>query len=148
MAEASQGDGVWTVAVGAVVLDERRRVLLVRRGRAPSLGTWTLPGGRVEGGESLEDAVVREVMEETALETRVVGGLGVVRVAREGFAYEIHEYFLSPVGDAAPLAGDDAAEVRWAARGELEGLGVRVDVCAFVDQALAEVQARLKTGEA
>jgi 8-oxo-dGTP diphosphatase len=146
MVIASQGNGGWTIAVGAVVLDEDGRVLLVRRGRAPSLGSWTLPGGRVETGESLEDAVVREVREETALATHVICGLGVVRVAREGFAYEIHEYLVAPVGGGVPSAGDDAAEVRWAARGDLDGLGVRTDVCAFVDQALGEVRARHKNG--
>ena len=84
------------VAVGAVVVDREGRVLLVRRGRPPGLGSWTLAGGRLETGESLEEAVIREVEEETALRARVVCALGVVRIAREGFTYEIHEYLLEP----------------------------------------------------
>jgi ADP-ribose pyrophosphatase YjhB (NUDIX family) len=147
MVGAPQGDDGFTVAVGAVVLDPAHRVLLVRRGRPPALGSWTLPGGRVEAGESLEAAIVREVMEETALEVRVVCGLGAVRVAREGFAYAIHEYLVAPMGDAVPVAGDDAAEVRWAARSELDGLGVRTEVGDVVDQALAQAQAALQRAE-
>jgi 8-oxo-dGTP diphosphatase len=142
-------DVAWVVAVGAVVIDRRERVLLVRRGRPPSLGVWTLPGGHVDDGESLEDAVVREVREETALDARVVGPLGVVPVAREGFAYMIHEYLLVPLDDGATVApvapGDDAADARWARRDELEGLGVWPDVVVLVDRGLAEARARAQT---
>ncbi len=73
------------VAAGAVVFDGLGRVLLVRRGHAPSLGEWTLlPGGRVEPGESPEAAVVRELREETALDGRVIASLGVVAVVGAG----------------------------------------------------------------
>jgi ADP-ribose pyrophosphatase YjhB (NUDIX family) len=131
------------VAVGAVVVDAAGRVLLVRRARPPSVGAWTLPGGRVEPGESLEAAVVREVREETALETRVICALGVVDVAREGYAYAIHEHLLAPLDPTAPaVAGDDAAEVRWVARGELAAFGVRADAVAVIEQGLAEAIAR------
>jgi ADP-ribose pyrophosphatase YjhB (NUDIX family) len=127
-----------TLAVGAVVVDERGRVLLVRRAKPPGAGTWTLPGGRVEPGESLEAAAVREVHEETGVAARVVCGLGAVTIAREGFAYVIHEHLLVPVSDGAPRAGDDAADVRWAAREELAGLGVRGDAVEVIDRGLAE----------
>ena len=59
-------------AVGAVVLDEDR-VLLVRRGQPPGLGKWSLPGGLLDLGERLEDAVVREVEEESGLRVQVLG---------------------------------------------------------------------------
>jgi 8-oxo-dGTP diphosphatase len=131
------------LAVGAVVVDRRERVLLVRRGRPPSVGVWTLPGGRVEDGESFEDAVLREVREETALEARVVCPLGVVPVAREGFAYAIHEYLLVPLDEGARIApGDDAADACWARRDELEGLDVWPDVVVLVERGLVEARAR------
>jgi acetyl-CoA carboxylase carboxyl transferase subunit beta len=124
-------------AVGAVVIDSRGRILLVRRGRPPSKGAWTLPGGKIEPGESLEVAVVREVLEETALRTRVVCPLGVVTIAREGFAYEIHEHLLVPVDPLAPVcAGDDAVDARWIPRGDLEALGVLSDAVEVVDRGL------------
>ncbi len=144
MGEESQAEPrTAVVAVGAVVLDEAGRVLLVRRGRPPLAGTWTLPGGRVEPGESLDDAVLREVREETSLRARVVCDLGMVPVAGEGFAYEIHEHLLTPIGDSTPRAGDDADDARWVLRHELAAFDVRDDAVAVIDRALAEARARM-----
>ena len=64
--------------VGGVVRDDAGRLLLIRRGHAPSRGLWSLPGGRVEPGETLEAAVVREVREETGLEAELVEPLGTI----------------------------------------------------------------------
>ena len=75
------------MAAGVVVVDPIERVLLVRRGRPPAAGEWTLPGGRVEDGESPEAAAVRELREETAIDGRVVASLGVVEIEREGVRY-------------------------------------------------------------
>ena len=133
--EAIAGTGV--LAAGAVVLDAGERVLLVRRGRAPSAGEWTLPGGRVEAGESPEAAVVRELREETAIEARVVALLGVVTIARDDVVYSIHEFLMAPQGDGPPRAGDDAADARWATREDLDALGVRSDAIAVIDRALS-----------
>jgi 8-oxo-dGTP diphosphatase len=131
-------------AVGAVVLERAGRVLLVRRGRPPGEGTWTLPGGRVEPGETLEEAVVREVREETGLAARVVCGLGTVDVAREGFVYVIHEHLLVPLDVCAvPVAGDDADDARWASWDDLARLGVHPDAVAVIERGLAEARARL-----
>src|SRR6266850_1165580 len=78
------------VAVGAVVLDGER-VLLARRGQAPSAGKWSIPGGLVHLGERLEEAVVREVQEESGLRIRVLGLCGVIdRVHREGERVRYH----------------------------------------------------------
>jgi mutator protein MutT len=116
-------------AVGAVVLRDDGRVLVIRRGRAPGRGTWTLPGGKVEPGESPTDAVVREVREETGLAVEVAELLTVVELDIEGFSYAIHEHLCRVTGAAdparvVPRPGDDAEEVRWALPGELEALGV------------------------
>jgi 8-oxo-dGTP diphosphatase len=125
------------VAAGAIVIDRLGRVLLVRRGRPPAVGEWTLPGGHVEEGESPEAAAVRELREETTIDGRVIAPLGVVEIAREGVRYSIHEYLVMPMGDGPALANDDAADVRWAHRGELESIGVRDDAIAVVDRGLA-----------
>jgi len=123
-------------AVGAVVLDGDGRVLLVLRGRPPAAGTWTLPGGKVEMGETPEAAVVRELREETALVASVVHDLGELTIEREGLVFAVHEYLLVPVDGRAPCAGDDAADVRWALPGELEGLGVFPDAIAVIKRGL------------
>lgn len=128
-----------TVAVGAVAVDATGRVLLIRRGRPPGLGTWTLPGGRVEPGESLEDAVVREVREEAGLEVRVRCHLETVTIEREGFVYSIHEHLVEAVSEG-PLhvcAGDDAADARWVARAEFETLSVLSDAVAVIERGIA-----------
>jgi 8-oxo-dGTP diphosphatase len=133
-----------TQAVGAVVVDRGGRVLLIRRAKPPGLGQWTLPGGRVEHDESNEVAVVRELAEETSLRVRVIAPLGVVAIEREGFRYAIHEYLCALAEDARhePRAGDDAAEVRWVTRSELESLGVRADAQAVIERGLVEARAQ------
>ncbi|MFM8302942.1 MAG: NUDIX hydrolase [Actinomycetota bacterium] len=104
------------VAVGAVALD-RGRLLLVRRGHGPGAGRWSVPGGRVEPGETLHEAVVREVAEETGLEVVVVRFLGYVeRIGDDPAPYHyVILNFVVTVLDAGsgPVAGDDAAEARW-----------------------------------
>jgi len=137
-----------TLAVGAVIVDRSGRVLLIRRGRPPLAGTWTLPGGRVERGETQEQAVLREVLEETALRTRWVAPLGCVTLSAEGYAFDIHEHLLVPVDPGAPLrAGDDAAEVRWTTPDELGALGVGAPAVHVVALGLAAARARDLVGD-
>jgi ADP-ribose pyrophosphatase YjhB (NUDIX family) len=142
MAHVRQAEPGQVVAVGAVVVDRAARILLVRRARPPTVGTWTIPGGHVESGESLEAAILREVHEETGLIARLVCPLGVVPITREGFAYAIHEFLLVALDDRARsralVAGDDAAEARWVDRRQLEGLSVWPDVVEVIDRGLAE----------
>ena len=102
-------------AVSAIVTDAAGRVLLVRRSHAPEAGRWALPGGKVEPGELLADAVVREVVEETGLAVRPGREVGVVRRrAPGGGTYEIHCFIVDLLG-GEPVAGSDAAGVRWVA---------------------------------
>lgn len=122
---------------GAIVFDEHRRVLLIRRGKAPSAGRWSLPGGRCDAGERPDAACVREVDEETALAVQVVRWVGrVERDAPDGGVYVIDDYLcrLAPgqrAGDAR--AGDDAADVRWATRADLDALPLAPGVLSALD---------------
>ena len=104
-------------AVGAVVRDDRDRLLLVRRGQEPGLGRWSLPGGKVEPGESARDALEREVEEETGLRIVVTGLAGYVeRPGPDGVVFEIEDYYarVEPGSDPHHLtAGDDAADAGW-----------------------------------
>jgi len=94
-------------------------VLLVKRGNEPDRGRWSLPGGRVEPGEQPQDAVVREVLEETGLAVDVVELVGRVERPRpDGGCYDIHDYAVSIVGGTLS-AGDDAADARWFTTGEV-----------------------------
>jgi 8-oxo-dGTP diphosphatase len=108
--------------VGAVVRGNDGRLLLVRRGQAPSAGTWSLPGGRVEPGESDAEAVIRELHEETGLRVRPGALVGSVRVpAPDGEVYDIHDYAAEVVGGTL-AAATDASDARWVAADELTDL--------------------------
>jgi 8-oxo-dGTP diphosphatase len=107
---------------GGIVFDAARRLLLIRRGRPPSQGLWSVPGGRCLTGESPADACVREVAEETGLAVRVLGAAGQVeRDSSFGTVYDITDYRCELLGGTL-RAGDDADEARWVTRAELAGL--------------------------
>ncbi len=110
--------------VGAVVLDDDGRLLLVRRGREPSRGLWSLPGGRVEPGESDVVAVAREVLEETGLRVDVGSPVGQVRIpAGDGVVYAVTDYRCTLSGPGQqPRAGDDADDVLFADAAALAAL--------------------------
>ena len=105
--------------VGAVIKDDTGRLLLIRRGHEPAAGLWSIPGGRIEPGESDASALVREVLEETGL--TVVAGRLLGEVERPGLAgavLDIRDY-LAVVTGGDLAAGDDAADARWSAPAEL-----------------------------
>jgi 8-oxo-dGTP diphosphatase len=107
----------------SVALQHGDRLLLVRRGRAPSLGSYAFPGGRVEAGEELEAAARRELAEETGL---AVGNLSpLVRVPVEGdeVDYDLQVFFGRYAG-GEPMAADDAADAAFFTLAEMEALPV------------------------
>src|SRR3954466_12757201 len=93
--------------VGAVVHDAVGRLLLIRRGHDPHRGLWSLPGGRIEAGESPEQAVVREVREETGLAVVPGRPVGRVQIPGDGVVFDVVDLSCALTGpDAEPLPGD------------------------------------------
>ena len=109
--------------VGAVVHDDAGRLLLVRRGQDPHRGRWSVPGGRIEAGESPEQAIEREVREETGLSVRAGAPVGRVRIQGDGVVYDVLDLVCTlDVPTDLPVAGDDAADVVFADAAVLAGL--------------------------
>jgi len=100
------------LSVGAVVVHDGS-LLLVRRGHGPAAGEWSVPGGRVEWGETLAEALVREVREETGLECVCGELLGWVELVEAEHHFVVLDFVATVLEHGEPVAGDDAAEVRW-----------------------------------
>ena len=108
--------------VGAVIKDDQGRLLLIKRGHEPGAGLWSLPGGRIEPGETDAQALVREMREETGLAVEAGRLLGSVRrPAPGGHVLDIRDYTATITGGTL-RAGDDAADARWVAVSELPRL--------------------------
>jgi 8-oxo-dGTP diphosphatase len=108
--------------VGAVIKDPDGRLLLIKRGHEPGAGLWSLPGGRIEPGETDQQAVAREILEETSLSVRCGRLLGTAELpGPEGAVIHVSDY-LAVVTGGELAAGDDAADVRWVAAADMAGL--------------------------
>jgi ADP-ribose pyrophosphatase YjhB (NUDIX family) len=100
------------LCVGAVAVDADR-LLLIRRGRGPAAGEWSVPGGRVNAGETMAEAVVREMIEETGLESVCGELVGWVERIAADHHFVIFDFAVAVLDPAGLRAGDDAAEAQW-----------------------------------
>jgi 8-oxo-dGTP diphosphatase len=118
--------------VGAVIRDGSGRLLLIKRGHEPGAGLWSLPGGRIEPGETDEQAVIREIAEETGLTVACGSLLGTARLPGTGGAViEVRDY-RAVVTDGELIAGDDAADARWADSAEMAVLPLTKGLADFL----------------
>ena len=127
------------VGVGAVIVDDAARVLLVKRRFEPLAGQWSLPGGAVDVGETLQACVVREMLEETGLEVEVGPVIEVFdRIMHDAdgrvqYHYVLVDYVCRPVGGTL-TAGSDVADVAWVEAGALAEFSLTDKAMAVIAQ--------------
>jgi 8-oxo-dGTP diphosphatase len=128
------------VCVGAVVVSDDR-LLMVRRGHGPAAGEWSVPGGRVEAGETLAEALVREVREETALDVVCDQLIGWVERIGDDHHFVILDFKATLMDDGSePVAGDDAAEVMWVPVHDVGDLNLAPGLAEFLhDNGIVEL---------
>ncbi|MEO6339339.1 MAG: NUDIX hydrolase [Caulobacteraceae bacterium] len=122
-------------AVGVVCL-RGEEVLLIRRGKPPLEGSWSLPGGRIEWGERAADAALRELREETGVEAEQLGLIDVV----DGLFGERHYVLIDYAArwvSGEPKAGDDATEARFWPLAAIGGLGLWEETVRIIEAAAA-----------
>jgi 8-oxo-dGTP diphosphatase len=119
------------VCVGAVIVDQGH-ILLVRRANPPQQGRWSLPGGRVELGETLVDAVRREVLEETGIHVAVGRFLEAVERIGPDHHFVILDYVATPIGPRSPTAGDDACDAKWIQMADLPRMDLSDGLAEFL----------------
>jgi ADP-ribose pyrophosphatase YjhB (NUDIX family) len=132
------------VGVGAIIVEDGR-VLLIKRGNAPLLGEWSIPGGMLELGETLRQGAEREALEETGLVVRATELLGVFdRIVPDETKRTLYHYVLIDFlchrisGDA--LAAGDASEVRWFSVEEFAKLSLPEDTQNVLQLGLAKAK--------
>src|SRR5277367_1928825 len=131
------------VGVGAVIIHENQ-VLLIQRGQEPLKGFWSLPGGILETGETLEQGIRREVLEETGLEVEPLSIFEVFeRIMPDGYGkteyhYVLIDYLCKTVGGALQAASD-VSRVAWAAQTELAQYRLTEGTLAVVERAFAKL---------
>ena len=131
------------VGVGAVIVHDSR-VLLIKRGQAPLHGEWSIPGGRLELGETVRDAVCREVLEETGLTVETSQLLGIFdRIVRDDHGRIRYHYilidFLCRVVSGELRPASDAEDARWFAGEEISRLALRDDTLAVIRAGMERV---------
>lgn len=127
------------VGVSAVIFDGDK-VLLVKRGKQPGLDKWNLPGGAVELGERLEDALKREIREEVSVDLAIGGLVGVFdTILRDDDTAVMYHYVLVDywgwVSKGRPAAGSDVKDLKWVYPHEAEALGIGDQVRKTIEKA-------------
>jgi 8-oxo-dGTP diphosphatase len=117
---------------GIAVLDGR--LLLIRRGHGPAAGEWSVPGGRVEGGELLAEAVVREVLEETRLECVCGSLVGWVEWVDDEHHFVILDFEVTVLDDRPPVPGTDTVEAAWVELSEVADLHLVDGLAEFLHE--------------
>jgi len=130
------------VGVGAVILGNQG-VVLIKRGKPPRAGSWSLPGGAQKVGETVFEAAIREIKEETGLESKIHGLIDVVDSITKDtdghvkYHYTLVDVWATPINDANPKAGGDAADAGWISMNDIRTLGLWSETIRIIEKAHA-----------
>lgn len=128
-------DTDYTDCVG-VICFRADDVLLIQRGKAPRKGEWSIPGGRIEAGETPRAAALRELFEETGVRAELGEKVEVILANFEGYAYRLHDYAAEWIS-GEPRAGDDAAQAKFVPPRAVAALGMWPKTNAVIETARA-----------
>ena len=113
-------------------------VLLIQRGTAPRKGEWSIPGGRIEAGETEAQAALRELGEETNVSADLLTKITALDADFEGYHYRLHDY-LARWTSGTPKAGDDADTARFIPMSKIEGLGMWSETVRVIREGYAKM---------
>ncbi len=125
------------IGVGAVVFNERNEILLIKRGKAPRIGEWMVPGGTLEWGETLEEAARREVKEETGIDIEVEAFVDLLEAITPGegdLHYVIIDYAAHALGGTL-AAASDALDANWVSLASLAEFDLSADLLRVIEKA-------------
>lgn len=125
------------IGVGAVVFNDAGDILLIKRGKPPQYGRWMVPGGRLEWGETLQEAAIREVREETGIDIEIETFVEIIEAitpGESGFHYVIMDYAAHAVSGAL-AAGSDALDAVWVPVAALHEFDLTEDLASVIDKA-------------
>jgi len=111
------------IACVGIICFRGEEVLLIRRGTAPRKGEWSIPGGRIEVGETEPSAALRELFEETSITATLGPKVEIIDAVFEGKAYTLHDYVATYVSGKV-ISGDDAAHAEFVSPDRLAALGM------------------------
>jgi 8-oxo-dGTP diphosphatase len=134
------------LGVGALIFN-RNRILLVERGKEPLKGYWSLPGGVLETGETLEQGVIREVREETGLEVKPLWVLEIFeRIMRDPHGAPEYHYvlidYVCRVTGGSLRAADDASRAAWVGKGQLSAYRITAGTLPVIEKGFRERHTR------
>ncbi|MEN8259672.1 MAG: NUDIX hydrolase [Pseudomonadota bacterium] len=130
------------IGVGGIVFNREGEVLLIRRGKSPALGLWSIPGGKLEPGETIVQACRREFLEETGLDVEVGSLVAVAERILEGFHYVILDFVvtLTHPDDCFPQAASDASQISWVAYDKLAEYPLVEGLQGIIEQVSANLR--------